>query len=154
MQQLYRVVIADTSCFILLDKIDCLNILYELFREVTTTIEVSNEFGKLLPGWIKVETIKDKFQQTLLEAEIDRGEASAIALAMQMTNPLLILDDSKARRIAAKLNIQFTGTLGVLLKAKEAGIIPALKPILEKIQQTNFRFSKNVFLDILRAANE
>ncbi len=40
---------------------------------------------------------------------------------MQKTNPLLILDDSKARRIAAKLNLQFTGTLGILLKAKQAG---------------------------------
>ncbi len=66
MQQLYRVVIADTSCFILLDKINCLDILYQLFGEVTTTIEVSNEFGKPLPAWVMVETLKDKFQQTLL----------------------------------------------------------------------------------------
>ncbi len=140
--------------FILLSKIDCLEILHKLFGEVITTVEVSNEFGTPLPEWVVVETLKDNSQQTLLEAEIDKGEASAIALAIQKINSLLILDDYKARRIAAKLNLQFTGTLGVLLKAKEAGVMPALRPIFERIQQTNFRFSKEVFLDILVQANE
>ncbi len=52
------------------------------------------------------------------------------------------------------LNLQFTGTLGVLLKAKDAGIIAALKPILERVQQTNFRFSEEVFTKILIEAGE
>lgn len=101
MQQPYRVIIADTSCFILLSKIDCLYVLLELFGEVTTTKEVSDEFGKPLPKWVVVENLKDKSQQTALEVEIDKGEASAIALAIQKVNSLLILDDYKARRIAA-----------------------------------------------------
>ncbi len=52
------------------------------------------------------------------------------------------------------LNLQFTGTLGVLLKAKDAGIIAALKPSLERVQQTNFRFSEEVFTKILIEAGE
>jgi predicted nucleic acid-binding protein len=154
MRQQYRIIIADTSCFILLDKISSLELLHQVFGEVITTIEVQNEFGKQLPQWIKIEAVNNVEQQSLLESEIDKGEASAIALAMEKTNSLLILDDFKARRIAEKLHLQFTGTLGVLLKAKQAGIISLLKPTLEKIQQTNFRFSEKVFEDILKAANE
>ena len=154
MQQPSRIIIADTSCFILLDKIDYLEILQKLFGQVTTTTEVSNEFGKQLPEWVNIENVKDKKQQLLLEAEIDKGEASAIALAMENKNALLILDDYKARKTAAKYKLQFTGTLGVFLKAKEDSIIPAIKPVLERIQQTDFRFTEKIFLDILKQANE
>ena len=99
MQQPSRIIIADTSCFILLDKIDYLEILQKLFGQVTTTTEVSNEFGKPLPEWVNIVNVKDKNQQVLLEAEIDKGEASAIALAMENANSLLILDDYKAKKL-------------------------------------------------------
>ena len=154
MQRLSRIIIADTSCFILLDKIGSLTMIFELFGAVTTTREVQNEFGKQLPEWVRIETVKDVNQQLILEAEIDKGEASAIALAIERTNSLLILDDLKARKLATKLNLQFTGTLGVFLKAKQAGIIPCVKSIIEKIQQTDFRFSEKIFQEILKTANE
>ena len=154
MQQPSRIIIADTSCFILLDKIDYLEILQKLFGQVTTTTEVLVEFGKSLPEWVTIENVKDKNQQKLLEAEIDKGEASAIALAMENTNSLLILDDYKARKTAARYGLQFTGTLSVFLKAKEENVIPTIRPILERIQQTDFRFTEKIFLDILKEANE
>lgn len=154
MQQPSKVIIADTSCFILLDKIASLHIMFELFGEVTTTREVQNEFAKQLPEWVRIEMVKDTNQQLILEAEIDKGEASAIALAIERANTLLILDDLKARNLATKLKLQFTGTLGVFLKAKQAGIIPSIKSVLEKIQQTDFRFSVKIFQEILRAAKE
>jgi predicted nucleic acid-binding protein len=154
MQRPSRIIIADTSCFILLDKIGSLRIIFELFGEVTTTREVQNEFGKQLPEWVRIETVKDINQQSILEAEIDKGEASAIALAIERTNSLLILDDLKARKLATKLKLQFTGTLGVFLKAKQIGIIPSIRSIIEKIQQTDFRFSEKVFQEILKTANE
>ena len=46
MPEEFKVVIADTSCFILLDKIDALHILHELFNEIITSEKVANEFGK------------------------------------------------------------------------------------------------------------
>lgn len=81
MQRQYNAIIADTSCFILLDKINYLHILKEVFKEVTTTTEVSLEFGKALPSWVMIENVKDIRRQQLLQLEIDKGEASAIALA-------------------------------------------------------------------------
>ena len=101
-----------------------------------------------------IENVKDKNQQLLLEAEIDKGEASAIALAMENANSLLILDDYKVRKTNARYGLQFTGTLGVFLKAKEENVIPAIRPMLERIQQTDFRFTEKIFLDILKEANE
>jgi predicted nucleic acid-binding protein len=50
----YSVVIADASCFILLDKIDSLNLLQKLFKTVATSIEIANEFGKPLPEWVQI----------------------------------------------------------------------------------------------------
>ena len=107
-----------------------------------------------MPDWIIIESVKDGGQQRILELEIDKGEASALALAIEKGNCLLILDDFKARKLASKLNLQYTGSLGVLLKAKESGIIPELRSVLLKIQQTNFRFSEKVLNEILQIAGE
>ena len=82
------------------------------------------------------------------------GEASAIALAMEKETALLILDDWKARKLALKLNLNYTGTLGVFLKAKELGLISKITLLIEKIQKTNFRFSEKVKMDILKEAGE
>ena len=147
-------VIADTSRFILLDKIDELSLLHKMFETVTTTPTIAKEFGKNLPAWVRVKSPSNQNYLKLLESEVDRGEASAIALALENTNTLLILDDWKARVPAKKLDLNFTGTLGIFLKAKEVGIIKEIKPSILKIQKTNFRFSKDTVEEILKAANE
>jgi predicted nucleic acid-binding protein len=64
MRQQSKIIIADTSCFILLDKIDSLKLLHELFGEVTTTSEVEYEFGKKLPEWVKIEAVSNINQQS------------------------------------------------------------------------------------------
>lgn len=71
-----------------------------------------------------------------------------------MPDSLLILDDFKARKIAQRLHLAFTGTIGVIVKAKLTGIIPSVKPILEKIKTTNFRLSADLESKILKEANE
>lgn len=154
MQKKYSIVIADTSCFILLDKINELELLQKVFGSVTTTKEIANEFNKPLPGWVAIRSATNHRYSELLEIEIDKGEASAIALALETDNSLLILDDQKARRIAEKLSLNYTGTLGIFLKAKQVGILPSIRPLIQKIQQTNFRFSEKVLTDILKEGNE
>ncbi len=154
MPQEYNVVIADTTCFILLSKIDRLHLLQLLFKSITTTNIIAKEFGKQLPDWVLVAEVKDAHYLEILKLEVDEGEASAIALSFEFEKPLLILDDLKARKVAIKLNLNFTGTLGILLKAKEAGFIDALKPILQEIQLTNFRFSEDILRQILLIAKE
>jgi predicted nucleic acid-binding protein len=96
--------------------------------------------------------IFSKFHQ--LEEELDAGEASAIALSYEIDDAILILDDFGARKVAAKLKISFTGTFGVMAKAKQNGIISSVKPLLHKVCQTNFRFSEDIFIQTLKEAGE
>lgn len=86
--------------------------------------------------------------------QIDKGESSAIALAMETTNSIVIIDDYKARKIAEKLGLTYTGTIGVIIKAKLLGIIPSIKPLLERIKQTDFRLSADIELQALKEAKE
>lgn len=154
MHQEYDVVIADTSCFILLDKIGEIGLLQEVFSSIITTRIIATEFGKPLPDWIIILPVQNNSYQKLLELEIDSGEASAFALTLEYSSSLLIIDDLKARKFADKLLLNYTGTLGVILKAKELNLLSSIKPILDKIQLTNFRFSEKVLNEILFIANE
>ena len=86
--------------------------------------------------------------------QIAKGESSAITLALETPNCTLILDDYKARRIAEHLRLSYTGTIGVIIKAKLMGLIPSIKPLLDKIRQTNFRVSVDIELQALKEANE
>lgn len=71
MQITYEIVIADTTCFILLDKIGELNLLKLLFGSVVTTTVIASEFGEPLPEWVRIKEVKDVvFQDTL---DVDRG---------------------------------------------------------------------------------
>jgi predicted nucleic acid-binding protein len=152
MQITYEIVIADTTCFILLDKISELNLLKLLFGSVVTTTVIALEFGGTLPEWVRIKEVKDVvFQATL---DVDRGEASAIALAIESLPSLIVLDDDKARKKARKLQLNVTGTLGLFLKAKREGIIPDVRSMLNKVQETNFHYSENVFNEILKLAGE
>ena len=149
MHQEYSIVIAVTSCFILLDKINELDLLKEIFSSVTTTPEISKEFGKPLPEWILIKQVTNIGLMEKLESEVDKGEASAITLATETKHSLVILDDYKARLLAEKLKLNYTGTLGIILKAKELGIIKSVIPIIKKVQATNFRFSDKIIKEIL-----
>ena len=86
--------------------------------------------------------------------QIDKGESSAIALALETPDCTVILDDYKARKVAERLGINVTGTIGVIIKAKLRGIIPSIKPLIEKIKQTDFRLSPEIELLALKEAQE
>ena len=149
-----KIIISDTSCLILLYNIDELDLLQKLYQSITTTVEVANEFGLPLPAWIVVNQPHDKYYYKFLETLVDKGEASAIALAVETENSLLIIDDLKARKTAEKIGLNIIGILGVIVDAKNQGVINSVKPILEKIKQTNFRISNNLEAIILTKAGE
>ncbi len=147
-------IISDTSCFIVLTKIGKLDLLKQLYGQITTTTVIAEEFGEKLPEWVEILEVKDKSSQKLLELQIDKGESSAIVLAMNINDSTLILDDDKARKVAYKLDLKFTGTLGVIIKAKLKGLIPSIKPVLKKLKQTNFRLSSKLEKMALELAKE
>ena len=149
-----EIIISDTSCLILLYKIDELELLDKLSKNVFITQIIKREFGQKLPDWIKVKEPSDTHYQKILEMDLDEGEASAIALSFEIDNSILILDDLKGRKIADKLNLRYSGTFGLILRAKQEGIITSVKPILDKMRKTNFRFSEKLFDSILEQSGE
>ena len=101
-----KVIISDTSCLILLDKIGELKLLNKLFGQIIITQEIAGEFKKELPDWFTIQEPTNKTYQKILEASLDKGEASAIAFAIEQTDCLLIIDDYKGRKYAEQLGIK------------------------------------------------
>jgi uncharacterized protein len=68
--------------------------------------------------------------------DLGPGEAEVIALGLEHRGSLLIIDDRLARRVAALNRLIYTGTLGVLVKAKQAGCLPAVAPVIRRMQSS------------------
>jgi len=154
MHQEFEIIISDTSCLILLEKINALDLLKSFDAPVFITPTIKEEFGTELPGWIKVKTPIDQHIQKVLELDLDIGEASAFALAMDFNHPLLIIDELKGRKMAENLNLKYSGTLGLILKAKQKGKIKSVKPFVVAIRKTNFRVNETLLSQLLKDAKE
>jgi len=151
---MHKVVISDTSTLIIFQKIEEFDLLNKVYGDLLTTPEIAEEYGEELPDWIKIKAASDKKYQEFVETQVDRGEASAIALAKEYENVLLILDDLRARKLANRLNLKVTGALGIIVKAKQKGLVEKVKPLLDKLLLTNFRVSEKIIEEILRLNNE
>ena len=137
-----KAIISDTSCLIALTNINRLDILKRLFNEVIITPEVAAEYGQALPDWILIEDVKNK--DIIAEARknnLDIGESSSIALAMETKNALLILDDDRARNFARKNGLAITGTLTIIGNACDFGYIESYEAVCEDLRRVNFRFN-------------
>lgn len=148
-----KVTVSDTSCLILFYKIGELDLLKKVFGHILITEIVSEEFKKELPEWVEVTNPQSDLHKGLLSV-LDPGEATSIALAAEHNKSLLIIDEVKGRKIAKEMGVRITGTLGVLVAAKSEGHIKVVKPILKKMEQTNFRISEDLIEKVLIKVNE
>lgn len=149
-----EVVIADTSCLILLNKIGYLGLLKSLFSEVFVIPEVIEEYSNPLPPFIRSKAASNPIVTPIINARLGKGEATAIQLASENPGCLLIIDELKGRKMAESPGIRITGTLGLLVEAKSEGYIKSVKEIIVKIKATNFRFSEALENMILELAKE
>lgn len=149
-----KLVIADASCLIVLSRIDAFPLLQHLYGSILTTPRVANEAGRPLPPWILEKEVQNQSILSDLELEVDRGEASAIALALEVGNCSIILDDDQGRRLAQRLKLDVTGTLGVLLRCKEVGLIQTVSPFINQLRAIGFRMSETLVQLVLRQADE
>jgi predicted nucleic acid-binding protein len=147
------VIVSDTSCLILFYKIGELDLLKKLFGKLHITDSVLKEFNQKIPDWIEVVELTTDLQKGL-SSYLDKGEATAISLAAEHENSLLIIDEIKGRKAAKEMGISVTGSLGVLVAAKNKGHIQTVKPLIEKIQKTNFRISEELIERVLDKVNE
>lgn len=89
-----------------------------------------------------------------LVTDLGAGETEVLALALESADAVVILDDKLARRVAQALGVRFTGTLGVLLDAKRAGLIPHVAPTLDQLDALGFRIARTTRELVLRRAGE
>ncbi len=141
-------IISNTSCLILLTKIQQLDLLKSLYESIIITDTVKAEFGESIPNFIKIKNPNQEFSVKSLEQILDSGEASTIALALESKDSLVILDDLKARKIAKNLGLKITGTLGILAKAKKLGIIDDLEKQINELQRKGIWISESVINEI------
>jgi uncharacterized protein len=160
------IVVSNTSPLINLANIGQLQLLQQLYGQVIIPPAVYDEIviaGAGQPGamevktydWIKVEQISNQQMVTLLQVDVDIGEAEAIVLALELKPDLLLLDERKGRQVASNLGIKFTGILGILTEAKNHKLINAIKPIMDDlIKQVGFRIGSKLYQRVLQIANE
>ncbi len=148
------IVIADASCLIALLNIGRIELLQQIYGQIVTTHTVASEVGQKLPEWISIaEILDEEFHRTIRQL-LDPGEASAIALAREVNEPLLVLDDLAARKFAERLGLRMIGTLGILEDAKSKGIVPEVRPLLDALKRVNFRVSKTLEERVLHRTGE
>jgi predicted nucleic acid-binding protein len=157
-------VIADTSPIQYLYQIGLLDVLNVLYGQITIPEAVEGELnvgralGLSLPDVSSISwmTVKRPQGQALLPLvpDLGPGEREAIALAIETNNSLLILDDALARRHAQLLGITMTGTLGVLLKAKQTGHLNAVEPALDHLEALGFYLDATTRSAVLKLAQE
>ena len=136
------------------------------YSTITIPRAVHNEMvgiGRTVPGtlevqtlsWIETQAVSDLNQVASLRTVLDRGEAEAIVLALELNAEFLIIDESSDRAIARQYGINIIGVLGVLLEAKRQGLIVAVKPLMDQlIGQVEFWGSRQVYEVVLQSANE
>ncbi len=103
--------------------------------------------------WIKTVDLT-KPDNAPIYTDLDPGEAGVFALVTEHDVQLVILDDQKARREAENIGLPVTGTVGVLLEAKEKGLINTIKPLLLALRENGLYLSNSVIVDALREAGE
>ena len=158
------VVLCNTSPLLYLNLVGQLSILPALYQEITIPTAVREELligqkkGVQIPDidnlpWLKVVAVHDR---TLIPyiTDLGAGEAELIGLGRQYPQSLLILDDTLGRHLASLNNLTFTGTVGVVIKAKQEGLIPAVKPIVLELQEQGLWLSDDLIKLILRQAKE
>ncbi len=156
-------VVSNTTPLISLLKLDRLEILNKIYSVICIPSAVYNEIeaGKDKPfyrdlskiDWIKIVEIKN---QNALKyfLDLDSGEAEAIVLATEINADLIIMDEKLGRFHAKHADLKVTGIIGVLIKAKQLGIITELKPLLFELIEKNVWIGDKLINEILAQSGE
>jgi predicted nucleic acid-binding protein len=144
--------VSNTSPISNLAWIGRLELLRDQFHEVWVPEAVAVELGNIpsatarkavgdaqKQGWLKSQTVSNGALVRLLMVELHKGEAEAIALALEMNATHLLMDEKERRAMGRQLGLSLTGVLGVLLRAKKGGRITAIRPEIDALKN-NARF--------------
>lgn len=158
-------VVSNTSPLQYLHQLGLLDLLPRLVGHITIPqavvdeLEAGRALGHNLPdvtllGWIGVRVAASS--QDVVSPDLGRGETDVLLLALELPadEAVVILDDARARAAAGRLGLKLTGTLGVLLDAKRAGMIAAVAPQLDRLDALGFRLAPHTRAAVLKLAGE
>jgi predicted nucleic acid-binding protein len=152
------IIVADSSPLIVLQAIDLIRLLPELFGEVVVPPEVLSElsaparteavrrFSAAPPAWLKVRAPRKAASYIGLHA----GEAAAIELAREVNASLLIIDETRGRKTAVDLGLRITGTIGIMVRGAEQGLVD-LADAFARVKRTDFWVSRKLLDETLRS---
>lgn len=160
------IVVCNTSPIIALACAGRLDLLRAVHGEILVPDAVFDEItvaGAGEPGasevaqatWIKRRPALNVSLVNALSLELDAGEAEAIALAVEIRAGLILLDERRGRRAAKRLGLTVAGTLGVLIAAKDRGLLASVRPVLDALRaDAGFWMDDNLYNAALTAVNE
>jgi predicted nucleic acid-binding protein len=160
------IVVSNTTPLIGLAVIGRFDLLRQLFGEIHVAEAVHDEAviaGReeggakrevSTAGWIHVVHVQDRLAVDVLLDELDAGEAESIVLARELSANWVLMDEKKGRRKLTQLGIRKIGTVGILLKAKQEGLLPSIRPELEILRHLGFSLSQMVVDAVLQQAEE
>ena len=156
-------VISNTTPLIGLSGLNHLPLLRDLYTEVWIPREVEKEFLALdetvyqevldSAPWIKVVDLTNPHNAAIYQG-IDDGEAEVFALAVEHDARLVLLDENKGRKKAKEIGLTVKGTVGILLEAKEEGLIEVIKPFLLRLRANGIYLSESLINNALQDADE
>lgn len=160
------IIVSDTSPINNLAAINQLDLLRQLYNTVVIPEGVYRELTEPdfpVAGaievqsfdWIQTRQVTNRILVEVLQHELDIGEAEAIALSLELEADQVLIDERRGRIVAARLNLRYTGILGILVEAKGQGLIPAIKPLLDAlINQAGFWIAEPLYNRVLQIAGE
>ena len=156
-------VVADASTLIGLSRIGKLDLLQDLYGQIVIPQSVYDEVVSeskdgsekvKMAKYLKVEKITDIQVVELFLGYLGTGEAEVLTLSKEKRADLVLIDEKKARKAARRAGFEVMGVLGLLLAAKNKGLIRAVRPLIEDLTKQGFRLSKKVTQRTLKEAQE
>lgn len=156
-----RKVVANTTPLIALADIGKIDLLHQIYNEIyiprAVLEEIISEPAKSIvtnSDWIKVIDIQNNDQKNSFSTRLHSGEIEVILLSQEQNADLLIMDDNAAKKTAKYLGLSVTGTLGVVLKAKQAGLIENVKDVLDQLILDGLFMDDKLINKVLELAGE
>lgn len=143
-----EIIIVDTSVLIAFEKIDLLQILCKIYKEIILPDTVAKEFGNINLDCYSARKVESALANFLMrDLNLGRGEAEVIALAYE-TNQKALIDDLKARKVAEDLGLSIGGSIGILLKAEKLGLIDSAFKKTQELKDKGFYVSEELLAKI------